>query len=137
MFTPPAPEPVPAPSVPDVAVHLTVGDFIDRVPATLLSGGAVDRAQPVEFRSSELYSDLSKGRASVPASVIYAKCPDLFALDGHHVLLYSTERKVYWMTGELTAEMKFVPKQRGLLAQRRRVDSGARRLGDAVHSPSG
>ena len=24
------------------------------------------------------------------------ECPDFFALDGHHVLLYSTERKVYW-----------------------------------------
>ena len=78
-FTPP-PESAPEPaSVPDVPVQLTVGDFIDRVPATLLVGGAVDRERPVEFRSSELYSDLTKGRASVPASVIYAKCPDLFS----------------------------------------------------------
>ena len=76
----PAPEPAYEPaSVPDVAVILEVGDFIDRLPPTLLAGGAVDRSRQVEFRSSELYSDLSKGRASVPASVIYAKCPDLFA----------------------------------------------------------
>ena len=80
IYTPPAPEPEPeSASVPDVPVHLTVGDFIDRVPASFLAGGAVDRARAVEFRSSELYSDLTKGRASVPASVIYSKCPDLFA----------------------------------------------------------
>ena len=75
-----APEPEPMPSsVPEVTVTLEVGDFIDRLPPTLLSGGAVDRRQPVEFLSSELYSDLTKGRASVPASVIYAKCPELFS----------------------------------------------------------
>ncbi len=75
-----APEPVTIPSsVPDVAVSLEVGDFIDRLPPTLLAGGAVDRSHRVEFRSSELYSDLTKGRASVPASVIYAKCPELFS----------------------------------------------------------
>ena len=86
---PPTPEPVAPPSapepafvldsVPDVPVSLEVGDFIDRVPPTLLAGGAVDRNRRVEFRSSELYSDLTKGRASVPASVIYEKCPELFA----------------------------------------------------------
>ena len=80
-FAPPsAPEPAfESASVPDVPVNLEIGDFIDRVPPTLLAGGTVDRTRQVEFRSSELYSDLTKGRASVPASVIYEKCPDLFA----------------------------------------------------------
>ncbi len=77
---PSAPEPAFVPeSVPDVPVSLEVGDFIDRVPPTLLAGGAVDRSRRVEFRSSELYSDLTKGRASVPASIIYEKCPELFS----------------------------------------------------------
>lgn len=77
---PSAPQPETVPSdVPDVVVTLEVGDFIDRLPPTLLAGGAVDRSRAVEFRSSELYSDLTKGRASVPASVIYAKCPELFS----------------------------------------------------------
>ncbi len=44
------------------------------------------------------------------------ECPDFFELDGHHVLLYSTERKVFWMTGTLDRHAwKFAPKQRGLL----------------------
>ena len=48
------------------------------------------------------------------------ECPDFFELDGHFVLLYSTERKVYWMTGELDrTALTFAPKQRGTL------DSGA------------
>ncbi len=59
------------------------------------------------------------------------ECPDLFALDGSHVLLYSTERRVYWMTGELTAEMKFVPKQRGLL------DTGAYYAPKSMLGPQG
>lgn len=77
---PSAPEPTLQPSsVPDVPVSLEIGDFIDRLPPTLLAGGSVDRNRRVEFRSSELYSDLTKGRASVPASVIYEKCPELFS----------------------------------------------------------
>ncbi len=59
------------------------------------------------------------------------ECPDLFALDGHHVLLYSTERKVYWMTGELTPEMKFVPKRRGML------DTGAYYAPKSMLGPKG
>ena len=75
----PAIAPIPAPVAPDVAVNLEVGDFIDRIPPGFLGSAAVDRSRVVEFRASELYSDLSKGKASVPASTIYAKCPELFA----------------------------------------------------------
>ena len=39
----------------------------------------MDRRRRVDFRASELYSDMTKGRASVPASVIYQKCPELFS----------------------------------------------------------
>jgi beta-fructofuranosidase len=42
------------------------------------------------------------------------ECPDFFALDGNHCLLYSTERKVIWSTGEYR-ELKFNSKQIGLL----------------------
>lgn len=44
------------------------------------------------------------------------ECPDFFLLDGRHVLLYSTERKVFWMTGDLDpVTQRFVPRARGLL----------------------
>ncbi len=76
---PPRPAPAPMPEAPDVAVTLEVGDFLDRLPPNFLSGGPHDRHQKVEFRASELYSDLTKGRASVPASTIYAKVPTIFA----------------------------------------------------------
>ena len=75
-----APAPAaPLPEAPDVAVNLEVGDFIDRIPPGFLNGDAVDRNRVIEFRASELYSDLAKGKASVPASTIYAKCPEIFA----------------------------------------------------------
>ena len=77
---PPAPEPAaPALEAPDATVTLEIGDFIDRLPPNFLNAGPVDRRQTVDFRASELYSDLTKGRASVPASTIYAKVPTIFA----------------------------------------------------------
>ncbi len=43
------------------------------------------------------------------------ECPDFFALDDKFVLLYSTERKVYWETGELDPkELVFHSQKRGL-----------------------
>jgi beta-fructofuranosidase len=48
------------------------------------------------------------------------ECPDFFQLGSTYVLLYSTERKVYWQTGELDKkEMVFHSNKSGLL------DSGA------------
>lgn len=72
-------EPPPAPANPDAVVHLVLGDFVDRIPTNFLNGGEIDRAQGVDFLVSELYSDLAKGRATVPASIIYLKCPEIFA----------------------------------------------------------
>ena len=44
------------------------------------------------------------------------ECPDFFALGGKHVLLYSTLRRVYWMSGEYDAkEHRFQPQQKGEL----------------------
>lgn len=81
----------------------------------------------------ELISAPGNGRHTadtVDAGTMW-ECPDLFALDGTHVLLYSSERKVYWMTGELTPEMKFVPKKRGLL------DTGAYYAPKSMSGPHG
>ena len=71
---------MPAPAaIAEVTVSLEVGDFLDRLPPNFVQAGAVDRRRRVDFRASELYSDMTKGRASVPASVIYQKCPELFS----------------------------------------------------------
>jgi beta-fructofuranosidase len=44
------------------------------------------------------------------------ECPDFFALSGKHVLLYSTERRVFWAVGEYDAkEHRFAPQQKGEL----------------------
>jgi beta-fructofuranosidase len=63
------------------------------------------------------------------------ECPDFFPLDGKHVLLYSTERKVYWEIGELDkSAMKFHMETRGLLdhgayyAMKSMIDAKGRRI---------
>jgi beta-fructofuranosidase len=44
------------------------------------------------------------------------ECPDFFSLNGKHVLLYSSERKVFWTVGDYDAkEQRFSPQQRGEL----------------------
>jgi beta-fructofuranosidase len=44
------------------------------------------------------------------------ECPDFFPLGSKHVLIYSTERKVYWTVGELDSQsMTFHPEKKGLL----------------------
>jgi len=44
------------------------------------------------------------------------ECPDFFPLGPQHVLLYSTERKVYWQVGEFDSkEMLFHPVKTGFL----------------------
>jgi beta-fructofuranosidase len=52
--------------------------------------------------------------------VFVRECPDFFQLGSKYVFLYSTERKVFWQTGELDKkEMVFHSNKQGLL------DSGA------------
>jgi len=44
------------------------------------------------------------------------ECPDFFAVDGHHVLLYSSENKVFWTTGEYdTHKHIYFPMKTGVL----------------------
>ena len=44
------------------------------------------------------------------------ECPDFFELDGHHVLFYSTERKVIWCVGHLDrSTLRFTPRNSGVL----------------------
>lgn len=44
------------------------------------------------------------------------ECPDLFRLGEKHVLIYSTQGKAYWQTGDLDEkELRFHPEQQGIL----------------------
>lgn len=46
------------------------------------------------------------------------ECPDFFAVNGHHVLLYSTEGKVFWTTGAYDAiGHRYIPMRTGLIDQ--------------------
>jgi beta-fructofuranosidase len=63
------------------------------------------------------------------------ECPDFFALGDKYVLLYSTERKVYWETGELDPkELVFHSQKRGLqdngafYAPKSQLDEKGRRI---------
>ena len=63
------------------------------------------------------------------------ECPDLFALGNKHVLIYSTEGKARWQTGELDPkEMMFHPEKKGTLdlgslyAPKTQLDKFVRRI---------
>ena len=63
------------------------------------------------------------------------ECPDFFALDGKHVLLYSTAGKVVWESGELDSkELVFHPQRSGVLdhgayyAQKTQLDAQGNRI---------
>jgi len=63
------------------------------------------------------------------------ECPDFFALDSGHVLIYSTMGKVYWQSGKLDeATMLFHPEKTGLLdfdafyAPKTQLDAKGRRI---------
>ncbi|MGA9586974.1 MAG: glycoside hydrolase family 32 protein [Terracidiphilus sp.] len=44
------------------------------------------------------------------------ECPDFFAVNGRHSLLYSTEDKVFWTTGEYdTRHHRYIPMRTGVL----------------------
>lgn len=63
------------------------------------------------------------------------ECPDLFPLDGKHVLIYSSMGQVHWQTGVLDeAAMKFHPEKAGVLdygayyAAKTQTDKHGRRI---------
>ena len=81
--------------------YMTVGTGMAKI------GGGV-----LLYRSKDLHQwtylhMLASGRWSANAATDPVssgemwECPELFELDGKHVLIYSTERKVFWETGQL------------------------------------
>lgn len=85
-------------------------------------GGCVLLYQSPDLRQWTYLHKLAEGdwRGTVQEDKVSSgemwECPDFFALDGAHVLIYSTAGKVYWQSGHLDEEgMRFHPNRIGLL----------------------
>jgi beta-fructofuranosidase len=87
-------------------------------------GGCVLLYRSKDLRQWEYIHKLAQGKPNGKVAVNPCdsgemwECPDFFALDGHHVLLYSSENKVFWTTGEYdTREHVYLPIRTGVLDQ--------------------
>jgi beta-fructofuranosidase len=96
--------------------YLTVGSGIAKV------GGCVLLYRSRDLKSWEYLHELTSGAwngmmtANPCDDGQMWECPDFFALDGGHVLIYSTLGKVFWESGALDeATMKFTSKKKGLI----------------------
>jgi beta-fructofuranosidase len=96
--------------------YMTVGTGMPKI------GGGVLLYRSNDLRRWTYLHLLASGRWSSKASTDPVtsgemwECPELFELDGRHVLIYSTERKVFWETGRLNHEtMLFHVEKRGRL----------------------
>ena len=84
-------------------------------------GGCVLLYRSHDLRRWEYLHPLAEGkwngkRTDPVGSGEMWECPDFFALDGKHVLLYSTEGTVFWEVGTYDAEAKkFTGEQKGEL----------------------
>jgi beta-fructofuranosidase len=104
-------------------------------------GGAVLLYRSKDLREWEFLRVVAGGQASgtdasnpVDSGDMW-ECPDLFALGGKHVLIYSTVGKARWQSGELDAkEMIFHPEKSGTLdmgsfyAPKTQLDRAGRRI---------
>jgi len=115
--------------------YMTVGSGVAKV------GGCVLLYRSKDLNAWEYMHPLTSGSsngksASNPCdSGEMWECPELFALDGGHVLIYSTEGKVFWQSGVLDeATMKFQCLKTGLLdldafyAPKTQLDAHGRRI---------
>jgi beta-fructofuranosidase len=96
--------------------YMTVGSGIDKV------GGCVLLYRSSDLRSWEYLHPLASGERSEETTLNPVgdgemwECPEFFALDGGHVLIYSTMGKVFWQSGMLdVSTMKFHPVRTGLI----------------------
>lgn len=104
-------------------------------------GGQVLLYRSADLRRWEYLHPLASGKwngkesTNPVASGEMWECPDFFPLGKKHVLLYSTEGKVFWEVGERdTKELMFHAEKRGLLdhgayyAPKSQVDAQGRRI---------
>ena len=115
--------------------YLTVGSGIEKV------GGCVLLYRSKDLKTWEYLHELTSGEWNgIPTGNPCDdgqmwECPEFFALDGGHVLIYSTLGKVFWESGALDeATMKFTSRKRGLLdldafyAPKTQLDAEGRRI---------
>ncbi len=63
----------------DKDIYIEIGDIVDKVPPSFLGDVSPHVKRRVSFRLSEIFADLSKGRATIPLGVLYSFCPEIFA----------------------------------------------------------
>ncbi len=115
--------------------YMTVGAGIEKV------GGCVLLYRSKDLRAWEYLHPLASGEWNHKPTPNPCddgemwECPDFFALDGGHVLIYSTLGKVFWQSGMLDAEsLRFRPTKTGLLdldafyAPKTQLDGQGRRI---------
>lgn len=115
--------------------YMTVGSGIAR------TGGSVLLYRSKDLRQWSYLHQLTSGpwngtRTANPCDDGEMwECPEFFALDGGHVLIYSTEGKVFWTSGTLdTAAMLFHPLKTGELdlgafyAPKTQIDAHGQRI---------
>ncbi len=104
----PQPQPVAAPGpvvpLPDKEILFTLGDFADRIPPGVLKTGRLDLQRQITFHSRDLYSDLTRGKASVSLSKLAEVCPEIFerpeALAGDESSIHLPLQKLVEQIGE-------------------------------------
>lgn len=115
--------------------YMTVGAGVAKV------GGCVLLYRSKDIKSWEYMHQLTSGiwngkhTANPCDDGEMWECPELFSLDGGHVLIYSTEGKVFWQSGDLDSEtMLFHPAKTGLLdlgafyAPKSQLDASGQRI---------
>jgi beta-fructofuranosidase len=115
--------------------YMTVGSGVAKV------GGCVLLYRSKDMKSWEYMHQLTGGAWNGKQTANPCddgemwECPELFALDGGHVLIYSTEGKVFWQSGKLDSEtMRFHPAKTGLLdlgafyAPKSQLDASGQRI---------
>lgn len=60
-------------------ISLQLGDVLTRIPAHFLTTHAHDRTRPLRFKLDDLFSNIARGRATIPLSRIAEYCPDIFS----------------------------------------------------------
>lgn len=115
--------------------YMTVGSGVAKV------GGCVLLYRSKDMKSWEYMHPIASGawtgkQTSNPCDDGEMwECPEFFALDGSHVLIYSTEGKVFWQSGKFDSEtMLFHPAKTGLLdlgafyAPKSQLDASGQRI---------
>lgn len=104
-------------------------------------GGQVLLYRSKDLRSWEYLHPLTSGKSNGKTTPDFVdsgemwECPDFFPLGDKFVLLYSTERKVFWQVGEFDRKgLVFHPEKQGLLdagsyyAPKSQLDAAQRRI---------